>query len=128
MVTGDKKHYLDHRKLIALSLMVVATTGALINRKDIFTIAALIAAYLLGNLRKKAGVLSDERTEKVSTKAAYIVLFANIIILFFAGNLLLLFGTAQPEAKIAGDTIGIIVSLLILTYLAMYYYYNQRIR
>lgn len=114
--------------MMALSLMVVATMGALINRNDLFTIAALLAAFLLGNPRKRAEILSDERTERVSTKAAYKVLFASIIIMFFAGNLILLSGTAQQEIKIAGYTIGIIVSLLIPAYLAMYYYYNQRIR
>lgn len=114
--------------MIALGFMVVATIGALINRNDIFTIAALLAAYILGILRKRAGILSDERTEKVSTKAAYSVLFASIIIMFFAGNLLLLFNITKPEGKIAGYTIGIIVSLLIMAYLATYYYYNERIQ
>jgi uncharacterized membrane protein len=125
----DQKQYMNYKKIVAIGLMIVATVCALINRNDITAMAALVAFFILRNLRKKfTGVLSDERTEKVAAKAAQSVLFASIILLFFAGNLLQIFSAMQPEAKVVGDTIEIIVSLLILAYLVMYYYYNQKIQ
>jgi len=125
----DLISYKRFRAVVLLSLMVIGATQGLIDKPGLGVAAILVAMALLRWGRSKVtDVLTDERTEKISTKAAYTVFSGLLYVGAFSYLALEIAALRFPELALPSDVLGVLVSIVYLAYFIMYKYYQGRLR
>ncbi len=124
---------MDTKKFRIYKMIIAAALGAIVGGfvsagNYIIPLIAVAAAFLLMYTLKKRvdGVLTDERIEKISGRAAYFTYMATVILATLSGITLMALKDKNPVYQPLAFTSTFLACGMIYLYGIMFRYYNRK--